>query len=66
MNIAPVARTVVLENLTDGVVVLNNQNHIVDANLVAGGMVGEPVDKMIGKRMESVLIAYPDIVERYL
>ncbi len=64
MDIVPVARHVVLENLRDGVLVLDAQSRIVDANPTAQALVGCGAS-CIGKPADIVLSAHTDLVERF-
>jgi PAS domain S-box-containing protein len=56
-DIVPVAREVVIENMSDGVLVLDEQNRIVDLNPAAQHMVRRAPSETIGQPVEQV---WPD------
>ena len=64
-DIVPVARDAVIESMSDGVMVLDAQNRIVDLNPAAGRIVGCPATEAIGQPAAQVLYSRPDLVERY-
>jgi PAS domain S-box-containing protein len=65
LDIAPIARDVVLESGDDGVMVVDAQNRIVDANPVAGRLIGHSVSEIIGQPADQVLSAWPGMFKRY-
>ncbi len=65
LDITPVARDAVIEILTDGVIVLDAHNRIVDLNPAAEAIIGYPAAKLIGRSAAQLLSGQPDLVERY-
>jgi signal transduction histidine kinase len=65
LDITPVARDAVIEILTDGVIVLDAHNRIVDLNPAAEAIVGYPAVKLIGRSAAQLLSGQPDLIERY-
>lgn len=65
LDIVPVARHAVLEDLSDGIIVLDAQNRIVDLNPAAEEMIGVRASEALGKRGMHVLAAWPHLVDRY-
>ena len=65
LDIVPVARDAVLESMSDGVIVLDAQNRIVDLNPAAGQIIGHPASEILGQPAASVLSGHLDLVERY-
>lgn len=65
LDIVPVARDAVIESMSDGVLVLDAENRIVDINPVAGGIINRTTPEIIGQPAEQVLSQWPDLVERY-
>ena len=65
LDIVPVARDAVIEGMSDGVMVLDAQNRIVDLNPAAGQIIGRPVSEAIGQSAAQILSGRPDLVERY-
>ncbi|MBN1814320.1 MAG: PAS domain-containing protein [Anaerolineae bacterium] len=65
LDIVPVARDAVIESMSDGVLVLDAENRIVDINPVAEGIISRDVSEIIGQPAEQVLSQWPDLIERY-
>ena len=66
LDLAPIARDVVIEGMKDGMIVLDASNRIVDINLTAQNILnlsGE--QEPIGKRLGDVFTTRPDLIERY-
>jgi diguanylate cyclase (GGDEF)-like protein/PAS domain S-box-containing protein len=61
-NLAPIARDRIFENMSDGVIVLDSQNRIVDLNPAAQRILASPAYKAIGQAASSVLSDWPDLV----
>jgi PAS domain S-box-containing protein len=59
-----VARDLLVENLDDGVIVLDRGNRIVDINPAAQRLIGS-ADPPIGLPAKQVFAAWPDLIERY-
>jgi len=53
-DILPVARGTVIEGMSDGVMVLDNQTRIVDANPVVEQLIGCPASQLIGQPIKDV------------
>ncbi len=64
LDIVPIARDTVIESISDGMLVLDEQGRIVDLNPAAAKIVRAPRD-VIGRPAEQVLNAWPGLVERY-
>jgi diguanylate cyclase (GGDEF) domain len=63
LDIAPIARTVVLEKIGDGVVVLDKQHRIIDANPASYDLFCkrcESTSQLIGKEIEEVISVWPE------
>ena len=65
LDIVPVAREAVVESMSDGVMVLDVQNRIVDLNPAAQRIIGRSVAEAIGQPAAQVWPGRPDLVERY-
>jgi len=61
----PVAHEAIIENMRDGVIVLDTQNRIVDLNLAAQQIIGRSASQAIGQPAAQMLAAWHDLVERY-
>ncbi len=53
-GIVPVARETVIENMSDGVMVLDNEGRIVDTNRVIEQLMGHPSSQLIGQPVDRV------------
>jgi len=65
LDIVPVARDAIIEGMSDGVIVLDAQDRIVDLNPAAGRIIGRPASEVIGRPAAQILSGQPDLVERY-
>ena len=65
VEIIPIARNVVVENLDDAVVVLDNNHVIVDMNPAAERFLALPKDKVIGSKAVEVFIECPEALRLY-
>jgi PAS domain S-box-containing protein len=64
-DLVPVARDKVIENMSDGVLVLDVQGRVVDVNPAMLQVLGQPAKKIIGRPITQFLMGQPDLVERY-
>jgi len=65
LDIAPVAREAVVASLSDAVIVLDTQGHIVDLNPAAQKMFRLSAEKVIGQPALAVFAARQDLIQRY-
>jgi diguanylate cyclase (GGDEF)-like protein/PAS domain S-box-containing protein len=65
LDLVPVARDVLIESMSDGVLVLDTQGRIVDINPAAQRMIGPAATHPIGQPADTVLAAWPALVARY-
>jgi len=65
LDIVPVARDAVIENMSDGVLVLDAQNRVVDLNPAVCRLIGWTKDKAVGQRAGVVFARWPDLLARY-
>ncbi|MEW6226728.1 MAG: histidine kinase N-terminal 7TM domain-containing protein [Bacillota bacterium] len=66
LDIVPMARDAVIEGMSDGVIVLNVRNRIVDLNPAAGRITGRTAAEAIGRPAAQVISGRPDLIEPYL
>jgi PAS domain S-box-containing protein len=64
-DLMPVARDALIENMTDGVVVLDAQNRIVDINTAARRFLWPTPESPIGRPARAVIETWPDLLARY-
>jgi PAS domain S-box-containing protein len=65
LDVTPVARDTIIESMSDGVIVLDIQDRIVDINPVAEGILTCVASEAIGQPALQILSRWPDLVERY-
>jgi len=65
-NLVPVARDILIESMSDAVVVLDAQDRIVDINPALQQLTKIDTDKLIGQPAESIFAAFPEIDKQYL
>ncbi len=65
IDLAPVARDLVVEKMPDGMIVLDAQNNIVDINPAVQKALGLSAAEAIGQRAQDVFKAWPYLIERY-
>jgi PAS domain S-box-containing protein len=53
-DIMPVVRGAVIESMSDGVIVLDSENCIMDVNPAAEHLMGQPASSMVGKAIKTV------------
>ncbi len=61
LDITPVARDIIMENMGDGVIVLDPNNRVVDLNPAAQEIIGYSLTEVIGKPLAQVLADWPAI-----
>ncbi len=66
LDIVPVARWAIFENLRDRVLVLDNQNRIIDVNQSAVMQIGRSSKELIGIAVQDALAYWPKPMQRYL
>lgn len=62
LDIVPIARDLVVEKMSDGWVVLDKLNRIVDLNPAAEEVVGAVRSKIFGRPAESILSNFPNVM----
>jgi len=65
VNLAPVARDLVVEKMPDGMFVLDVQGHVVDINPALQKALGVSASQAIGQSARDLFSAWPSLVERY-
>ncbi len=59
LDIIPIARDTVIQNMTDGVVVVDNGQHILDLNPAAARLLGMEPGKLIGAKANHIIAWWP-------
>lgn len=66
LDIAPIARDIVIEGMKEGMVILDAGRRVIDINRAAQHMIGLSSDQqMIGKPVAEVFARWPELVERF-
>jgi PAS domain S-box-containing protein len=65
LAVVPVAYAQVYTSMVEGVIVLDLNNRIVDANPAAERVIGLPLSQLIGQPAAALPVARPDLVERF-
>ncbi len=65
LDLTPVARHTVVENMSDALLVLDAQDRLIDINPAAQALIGPTAHQAIGKPISLLLAAWPDLVARY-
>lgn len=55
LDLIPIARDVIVDNMTDAILVLDSSMRIVDANLSLLKLIGKPLEQVLGKHVPQVL-----------
>ncbi len=59
LDIIPIARDTIIQNMTDGVVVVDNDQHILDLNPIAARLLGMEPGKLIGAKAHHLIAWWP-------
>lgn len=62
IDIAPIARDLVLENMREGVLVINLNGRVADVNPVAARVIGLPVAQILGEPATELLAPWPALI----
>ena len=65
LDIVPVARSAIVDGMTDGVIVLDWESRIVDLNPAAEGIFRRPARELIGRPIQQVVTRRVDLIERF-
>ncbi len=65
VDIAPLARDIVMDAMREGMIVLDARGNVVDINNAAARMIGVPIASAIGKTAEDVFHPWAHLVERF-
>jgi PAS domain S-box-containing protein len=66
LDIAPIARDIVIDGMKDGMIILDAERRIVDVNSTAQEMIALTGEQQpIGKPLADVLSSWPQLIDRY-
>jgi len=66
LDIAPIARDIVIDGMKDGMIILDAERRIVDVNRTAQEMIALTGEQQpIGKQLADILSGWPGLIDRY-
>ncbi|MBP7688325.1 MAG: PAS domain S-box protein, partial [Thermoflexales bacterium] len=65
VDLVPIARTAVIENMPDGMLVLDTRDHIIDCNPALVRLLGVSRDNLVGQSIEVVLRDQRELFDQY-
>ncbi len=65
LELAPIARSKIIETMTDAVIVVDKQHRIRDLNRAAESLIEPPAEKIIGQPMREALKRWPYLASRF-
>ncbi len=65
VDLSPIARTTVIDEMDAGMIVLDLENRIVDINPSALQTIGQTSSNVLGRKAIDVLTDWPELVEKY-
>ncbi|MBL8077735.1 MAG: PAS domain S-box protein [Anaerolineales bacterium] len=65
VDIAPIARELIIDSMQDGMIVIDVRGTVVDINNAAARMIGVPISDAIGKNAGELFTPWPHLIERF-
>jgi PAS domain S-box-containing protein len=65
VDVAPLARDVIVEGMRDGMIALDMNARVADMNPAAARIIGLPASEVIGKPLADALAPWPHLIERF-
>jgi PAS domain S-box-containing protein len=65
LDIVPVARDALIENMSDGVIVIDVESRVIDINPTVERLIGRKAHEVLGQPVDVVFSRYKDIMLRY-
>ena len=65
LDVVPIARHVLVEKMSDGVVVIDGQNRVVDMNPAALQVLSLSASQVLGRPIEEIFSRWPDLIEEF-
>ena len=65
VDLSPIARTTVIDEMDSGMIVLDRRNRIVDINPAGLRFIGKTDVETLGKNAADLLTAWPDLIRKY-
>jgi PAS domain S-box-containing protein len=64
-EIRPIARDMVLQSMSDGIMAVDEHGWVVEVNRAAAALIGLLPTQIVGKRARDIMARWPEMVERY-
>ena len=65
LDLVPIARSTVVDNINEGYLVLNTENVVVDANETAADIMDTPKALLVGERFQSLFGEFSSVLDRF-
>jgi PAS domain S-box-containing protein len=65
VDVSPMARELIVENMREGMIILDTRQRIADINPAAARMIGMPISQALGKPIDEILSPWPHLAERF-
>ncbi len=65
LELRPIARDMVLQSMSDGMIVVDEEGQIVEVNQAALRVIGLPAEQVLGRHAREALARWSDVVARY-
>ncbi|HNP72131.1 MAG TPA: histidine kinase N-terminal 7TM domain-containing protein [Kouleothrix sp.] len=65
LDLVPIARDTVIDSMSDGVLVLDEHNRVVDINSAARRTLSQPNERVIGSTVDELFPEHADLIARY-
>lgn len=65
LDLVPIARDVIIENMRDAIIVMDNRNRIIDINPAAAALLDSNSASVLGQPAASVFTRWQDLMDKY-
>ena len=65
LDLVPIARSTVVDNINEGYLVLNTDDVVVDVNEIAIDIIDSPKEALVGTRFQAIFSDYPAILDHF-
>jgi len=65
LDLVPIARSTVVDNIDEGYLVLDTQDSIVDVNETATDIIGRDKDDAVGETFQTIFADFPSVLDRF-
>jgi len=61
LNILPAAQEMIIDNMSDGIIIIDNDNRVVDSNFAAAQILDLEAQSLLGKALEEIIGNHPGL-----